>query len=71
MESEGAYRIVTVCFDHKGNELSPVGVTPVYDTSVTFPTFGIVKPAVANTRVNMSPLRAIGVCERCGRHTGG
>lgn len=31
-ESDGSYRIVTVCFDHEGNELAPVGVNPVYDT---------------------------------------
>lgn len=49
------YKIVTVCFDHEGNELAPVGVVPVYDTGSTFPTFSIVKPAVTNTRVDMSP----------------
>ena len=54
-ESEGSYRIITVCFDHEGNELAPVGVAPVYDTGCPFPTFGIVKPAVTNTRVDMSP----------------
>ena len=47
MNSEETYRIVTVCFDHEGNELAPVGCP--------FPTFGIVKPAVINTRVDMSP----------------
>ena len=55
MESDGTYRIVTVCFDHECNELTPVGVTPVYDTGCAFPTFGIVKPAVMNNRVDMSP----------------
>ena len=54
-EVEGTYRIVTVCFDHEGNELEPMGVAPVYDTGCAFPTFGIVKPAVTNTRVDMSP----------------
>ena len=54
-ESEETYRIVTVCFDHEGNELAPVGILPVYDTGCPFPTFGIVKPAVTNTRVDMSP----------------
>ncbi|WP_261429963.1 hypothetical protein [Xiamenia xianingshaonis] len=54
-ETEETYRIVTVCFDHEGNELSPVGILPVYDTGCPFPTFGIVKPAVTNTRVDMSP----------------
>lgn len=55
MESDGTYRNVTVCFDHKGNELAPVGVAPIFDTDCAFPTFGIVKPAVTNTRVDMSP----------------
>ena len=54
-ESEETYRIVTVCFDHEGNELAPAGILPIYDTSCPFPTFGIVKPAIANTRVDMSP----------------
>ena len=54
-ESEGTYRIVTVCFDHEGNKLAPVGILPVYDTGCPYPTFGIVKPAVTNTRVDMSP----------------
>ena len=53
--SEETYRIVTVCFDHEGNELAPMGVAPVFDTGCPFPTFGIVKPAVTNTRVDMSP----------------
>lgn len=55
MNSEETYRIVTVCFDHEGNELAPVGVAPIFDTGCPFPTFGIVKPAVTNTRVDMSP----------------
>ena len=54
-ESEETYRIVTVCFDHEGNELAPAGILPIYDTGCPFPTFGIVKPAVTNTLVDMSP----------------
>lgn len=53
--SPSAYRIVTVCFDDKGNEIAPAGMVPVYDTCSTFPTFAIVKPAITNTRVDMSP----------------
>ena len=49
------YRIVTVCFDHEGNELLPAGVSRLYDTGCLWPTFGIVRPAVTNTRVDMSP----------------
>ena len=55
MDSEVTYRIVTVCFDKDGNELSPMGIASEYDTGCPFPTFGIVKPAVTNTRVDMSP----------------
>ena len=55
VEGEGAYKIVTVCFDQSGNQIAPVGVAPVCDTGSTFPTFSIVKPAVVNTRVDMSP----------------
>lgn len=55
MNDEESYKIVTVCFDKDGNELAPVGVAPVFDTGCAFPTFGIVKPAVINTRVDMSP----------------
>jgi A118 family predicted phage portal protein len=55
MNSEETYRIVTACIDHERNELAPVGVAPIYDTGCPFPTFGIVKPAVTNTRVGMLP----------------
>ncbi|WP_130811210.1 hypothetical protein [Olsenella sp. Marseille-P4559] len=54
-EGEEVYRIVTVFFGHEGNEISPAGIEPVYDTGCPFPTSGIVKPAVTNTRVDMSP----------------
>lgn len=52
---EGTYRIVTACFDRDGNRVEPEGVCPVYDTGSVWPTFSIVKPAVDNTRVDMSP----------------
>lgn len=51
----GGYRIVTVCFDEHGNEVAPAGVCPVYETGSPHPTFAIVRPAVDNTRVDMSP----------------
>ena len=54
-ESAATYRIVTVCFDEGGNIIEPVGVCPEFDTGCTFPTFSIVKPAIDNTRVDMSP----------------
>ena len=53
--SEGTYRIVTACFDRDGNRVEPEGVCPVYDTGSVWPTFALVKPAVDNTRVDMSP----------------
>ncbi len=54
-EGEGTYRIVTACFDRDGNRVEPEGVCPVYDTGSVWPTFSIVKPAIDNTRVDMSP----------------
>ena len=53
--TEGTYRIVTACFDRDGNRVEPEGVCPVYDTGSPWPTFALVKPAVDNTRVDMSP----------------
>lgn len=49
------YRIVTACFDRDGSRIEPEGVCPVYDTGSVWPTFALVKPAVDNTRVDMSP----------------
>lgn len=49
------YRIVTVCFDDEGRRIEPEGVCAEYDTGRPFPTFAIVKPAIENTRVDMSP----------------
>jgi hypothetical protein len=53
--SGGTYRIVTACFDRDGNRVEPEGVCPVYETGSTWPTFSLVKPAIDNTRVDMSP----------------
>ena len=52
---EGTYRIVTACFGRDGNRVEPEGVCPVYDTGSVWPTFAIVRPAIDNTRVDMSP----------------
>ncbi len=49
------HRIETACFDGQGNEVAPVGVCPAYETGSEWPTFAIVKPAVDNTHVDMSP----------------
>ena len=49
------YWIATACFDREGNRLEPEGVCPVYDTGSVWPTFVLVKSAIDNTRVDMSP----------------
>lgn len=51
----GTYRIRTVCFDAEGNVVAPAGVLNEVDTGSCVPTFGIVRPAVPNTRVDCSP----------------
>ncbi len=53
--SDDAYQIRTVCFDKDGREVSVAGVAPEVSTGSTFPTFGIVRSAVPNTRVDFSP----------------
>ncbi len=54
--SESAtYKIITVCFDEHGVEIEPEGVAKCFDTNMKIPTFALVKPAIANTRVDMSP----------------
>lgn len=37
MSENESYKIVTVCFDHEGNELAPMGVAPVFDTGCPSP----------------------------------
>ena len=44
-----------MCFDEAGNVVEPAGVCAAYDTGSPFPTFAVIKPAVDNTRVDMSP----------------
>lgn len=51
----GTYHIETVSFDEEGNIMEPLGVVGDYDTGCTYPTFAIVRPAITNTRVDMSP----------------
>lgn len=46
---------MTACFDRDGNRVEPEGVCPVYDTGSVWPTFALVKPAIDNMRVDMSP----------------
>ena len=54
-ESFPTYTIKTVCFDEDGREIDVDGICAEYDTGCPFPTFSIVKPAIENTRVDMSP----------------
>ena len=49
------YKIETACFDAEGNEMAVPGVARVCETGCSTPTFGIVRPAVPNTRVDCSP----------------
>lgn len=54
-ETFPTYRIVTGCFDDEGRKIEPEGICAEYDTGCPFLTFAIVKPAIENTRVDMSP----------------
>lgn len=54
---DGTYRIRTVCFDKDGWVVSVPGVADEVITGSAGPTFGIVRPAVPNTRVDFSPYR--------------
>ncbi|MGN0075844.1 MAG: hypothetical protein ACI38Z_02575, partial [Parafannyhessea sp.] len=52
---DGLYRIRTVCFDKDGRVVGVPGVAEEVGTGSVGPTFGIVRPAVPNTRVDFSP----------------
>jgi A118 family predicted phage portal protein len=52
---DGDYLIRTICFDSEGRELAVPGVAPAVRTGSAQPTFGLVRPAVPNTRVDFSP----------------
>ena len=55
-DGDGAeYEIRTACFGADGREVAVPGVAPVVRTGSALPTFGIVRPAVPNTRVDFSP----------------
>lgn len=51
----GGYLIRTACFDREGREVKVPGVAAEVVTGSMSPTFGIVRPAVPNTRVDFSP----------------
>lgn len=52
---DGTYRIRTVCFGGDGRVVGVPGVAEEVGTGSVEPTFGIVRPAVPNTRVDFSP----------------
>ncbi len=52
---DGAYRIRTVCFDRDGRVMGVPGIAEEVGTGSVGPTFGIVRPAFPNTRVDFSP----------------
>lgn len=54
-ESKQTYPIIMARFDGSNELVDSVGVCPDYDTSRSFATFYILKPAVNNSRVDMSP----------------
>jgi hypothetical protein len=54
-DDDGIYRIRTVCFDEDGRVMGVPGVAEEVSTGSTRQTFGIVRPAVPNTRVDFSP----------------
>ncbi len=51
----GEYHIKTAFFDSDGNEVEVDGVIPDLPTKCATPTFAIVRPAIENTCVDMSP----------------
>ena len=50
---EGAYRIVTACFDRGRNRAESEGVCPVYGTRSTWSTCALVKPAIDNGKIRV------------------
>lgn len=55
VDDGGTYRIRTACFDGDGRVAGVPGVAGEVGTGRPSPTFGIVRPAVPNTRVDFSP----------------
>ena len=53
-EADG-YHIRTVCFDEKGERIEAEGVIDDLPTGCETPTFAVVKPAIENTCVDLSP----------------
>lgn len=49
------YQIRTVLFSADGRRIETDGILDTYETFADVPTFAIVRPAVENTRVDMSP----------------
>lgn len=51
----GTYLVRTACFDAEGGLVEVGGVADEVDTGSPSPTFGIIRPAVPNTRADFSP----------------
>ena len=52
---ELTYRIITIVFDENGNVMEPEGVCTEWDSGCPSPTFALIRLAVDNTRVDLSP----------------
>jgi hypothetical protein len=52
---DSAYRVRTICFDRDGRVVSVPDAADEVATGCSSPTFGTVRPAVTNTRVDFSP----------------
>lgn len=55
VKGEGGYRILTHILDEGGREVSFDGIVADLATGCPTPTFAVVKPAIANTVVELSP----------------
>lgn len=56
LRAADGYHIVTTVWDAKeGKEIAPEGIEPDFATGCPTPTFAVVKPAIANTCVDLSP----------------
>lgn len=55
VEGPDGYHVVTAAFDDQGRPVELEGVEPDFPTRCPTPTFAVVRPAVDNTRVDLSP----------------
>ena len=55
LEIAGGYHILTALFDKEGKQATVEGVEEDFDTKCPTPTFAVIRPAIDNTRVDLSP----------------